>query len=175
MGDIARKAGVTQPLVNHHFGTKKGLFQAVLHSHFEALEAALLACETATAKKPTLVRLRALIRTWVAFCGERPDFTRTLRNESHSELAREVNQRWQMRFVDFFEARLARARREGVISQVEPHFLFFAITGVATELFAQADLARRAYDVDPSRPEVIEAAAEFACDFILRGVGARNT
>lgn len=171
VGEIAKAAGVTQPLVNHHFGSKKGLFQAVLDEHFAALERALAACETSSASLSELERLRALVRTYVVYCGRHPQLVRMLRVEAQSGLARELNRRWQRRFAAFFEARLARATEAGVLREVAPHFLFFAIVGIASELFSQEDLARSTFAIDVTAPAAIEAAADFAWDLLLRGVG----
>lgn len=169
VGDIAKDAGVTQPLVNHHFGSKKGLWQAVVHELFGQLEQALGASEARTAGKPERDQLRELIRTYVTFCGEHPHLMRMLRIEADSELAREVHQKWQRRFVAFFEGRLARAIEHRVLAPLDPQFLFFVVVGAATEIFSQPDLAHRAFQLDVADPAVIRRAADFVCDFVLKG------
>ncbi len=174
VGDIAREAGVTQPLVNHHFGSKKGLWQAVIDAQFTALEKTLVDCETEHAQSEDLVRLRALLRAYVTFCGQTPQLTRMLRIEADSALAREVHRRWQGRFVSFFEGRIEDAIARRVLAPLDPHFLFFVIVGAATEIFAQPDLAQRTFQLDVADPKVIARAADFVCDFVLRGA-ARPT
>ncbi|MFZ5439754.1 MAG: TetR/AcrR family transcriptional regulator [Myxococcota bacterium] len=169
VSDIAKDAGVTQPLVNHHFGTKKGLWQAVVHELFGQLEDALQASEARTATRPEREQLRELIRTYVTFCGEHPHLLRMLRIEADSELAREVHQKWQRRFVAYFEGRLERAIAHRVLAPVDPHFLFFVVVGAATEIFSQRDLAQRAFRLDVADPAVIRRAADFVCDFVLKG------
>lgn len=169
VGDIARAAGVTQPLVNHHFGTKKGLWQAVVHEHFAELEQTLDACEASTEGRCERDRLRALLYEFVLFSGRRPQLTRMMRMEADGSLAGEVSDEWNRRFVSFLETRLARAVKAGVLAPLDPRFLYFFIIGAATELFAQPELAQRVFKLDVSSPSVIEDGAQFVCDFILKG------
>ena len=44
---VARAAGVTQPLVHHHFGSKEGLYDAVLDALFGPLLERLTKCPCA--------------------------------------------------------------------------------------------------------------------------------
>ncbi len=169
VGEIARVAGVTQPLVNHHFGTKKGLWQAVVDARFTALQTALDAVETRSADLPEHERLRALLYEFVVFTGRHPTLSRMLRLEADGELAREVAGRWTLHFVAFLEARLDRAVKAGVLAPLDPRLLYFFIVGAATELFAQPAVAKRAFKLDVADPKVVDRQARFVCDFVLRG------
>lgn len=172
VGDIARAAGVTQPLVNHHFGTKKGLWQAVVHEHFAELEQTLEDCEARTEGMCERERLRALLYAFVLFSGRRPQLTRMMRMEADGSLAGEVSDEWNHRFVSFLETRLARAVKAGVLAPLDPRYLYFFIIGASTELFAQPELAQRVFKLDVSSASVIEDGAQFVCDFILKGAAA---
>ncbi|MBI5520073.1 MAG: TetR/AcrR family transcriptional regulator [Desulfovibrio sp.] len=41
LGDIARRAGVAQSLIHHHFGSKKGLYVAAVHAYLAELDEGL--------------------------------------------------------------------------------------------------------------------------------------
>lgn len=41
LSDIARRAGVTQSLIHHHFGSKKGLYVAAVHGYLAELDEGL--------------------------------------------------------------------------------------------------------------------------------------
>src|SRR4029079_10070922 len=69
---IARRAGVTQPLVHHHFGSKEGLWQALVDELFGSCKAALEETRAAHRGKPADTRFAALLRTLVRFCGTNP-------------------------------------------------------------------------------------------------------
>lgn len=175
VGDIARDAGVTQPLVNHHFKTKKGLWQAVLLEHFAELQRTLDECEARTQTLPERERLRALLYAFALFSGRRPQLTRMIRLEADGSLAREVSEQWIGRFVQFLESKLSRAVAAGVLAPLDPRYLYFFIIGAATELFAQPEMAQRVFGLDVSEEAVIEANAQFICDFIMKGSAAAQT
>ena len=89
--DIAADAGVTKPILYRHFGSKKGLYLAVLDRHREDLP-------TFLADLPIDLPLDDLVRTildaWLAY-------------------ARENQQRWRMLFRDQGgDADVQRARAE---------------------------------------------------------------
>ena len=67
---IARRAGVTQPLVHHHFGSKRGLWDAVVADLFSDLEAEFERTVAGLGDAPRERRLRALIRAVVRFSGK---------------------------------------------------------------------------------------------------------
>lgn len=175
VGDIARDAGVTQPLVNHHFGTKKGLWQAVLLEHFAELQRTLDECESRTGSLPERDRLRALIHAFALFSGRRPQLARMIRLEADGSLAREVSEQWTGKFVHFLESRLARAVSAGIFAPLDPRYLFFFIIGASTELFAQPETAQRVFGLDVSQEKVIEENANFICDFIMKAASSPTT
>jgi AcrR family transcriptional regulator len=171
-GDIARQAGVTQPLVHHHFGSKKGLWDAVIDELFSALDTELQqALKAHTGSE--VDRLRELLRVYVRFCGRYPHLPRMIRLEGSDEVHEELHTRWLDRFIAFFRGIIEQAQASGALKPVEPQHLYFVIVGAATEVFAQPSQARRAFALDLNDPAVVERHAQVVVDVIFTGLLTR--
>src|SRR5512136_3052166 len=73
---IARDAGVTQPLVHHHFGSKEGLWRAAM----DALFAEVPRIPPANGAAPADALL-AVVEGFVRFVAEHPEATRVISRE----------------------------------------------------------------------------------------------
>ena len=74
---IARDAGVTQPLVHHHFGSKEGLWRAAMDALFANVPRVALV--PADASLPE--RLMAVAEQVVRFVAANPELTRVMARE----------------------------------------------------------------------------------------------
>lgn len=169
---IARRAGVTQPLVHHHFGSKRGLWSAVLEALFMDLDASLSATLEGARDADRRARLEALLRTLVRFSGKRPELARLIRTESSSggEPFDELFDRWLKPWLLFFESEVSAAVRDGIARPVDPRLAYFIILGASTEMFAEPMTALRAFGLDVSRDEHIERYTDLVVDLILHGL-----
>lgn len=174
---IARRAGVTQPLVHHHFGSKEGLWLAVVDELFGELQAALdSAAATMTTTPPSRQeRLRALLGTLIRFSGTRPLLSRLIRAEGqrNSEAFDLVYQRWLVKLLAFFADEVGGAVSDGTLRQLSPGLLYFVIVGASVEAFAQPEMAQRAFGLDMTSTPVIEDYTHTVIDVLLHGILAR--
>lgn len=171
---IARRAGVTQPLVHHHFGSKRGLWLAVIDDFFGELDSELIAALARAESAPVDDRIAELLKTFVRFCGRRPQFARLLRVESWGgELFEELYARWLSRFVRFFYDNITEAAQAGLIADIDPALLFHIVVGASGELFAQPQLARLGLGIDPTASDVVERYADAVVQVIFRGISTR--
>lgn len=159
--EIARRAGVTQPLIHHHFGSKAKLWSHVLAELFGALTAALE--HASDSSHGERARVDRLLRTLVEFSAERPELSRLIRLESAAGGASfELLYREHLEpLVHFFEAIVHRAATAGHMRRAPHGFIYFATIGLCTQLFAEPTTARRAFDLDPREREVAAAYADF--------------
>ncbi len=169
---IARRAGVTQPLVHHHFGSKQGLWEAVLEALFGDLQREVRAGLRALGPVPREQRLRALIRAVVRFSGARPELSRLIRTESSGggQAFEGLYRRWLARWLRFFAREVKAAVDEGVLRELDPCLAYFAMVGAATALFAEPLAARRAFGLEASRPETVERYADVVVELLLEGL-----
>jgi TetR/AcrR family transcriptional regulator len=168
---IARRAGLTQPLVHHHFGSKRGLWTAVLEALFRDLETEVSATVSATRDAPRAARLEALLRALARFSGRRPELARIIQTESGggSEVFEELYDRFLGRWVRFYAREVKDAVLDGAARRLDARLAYFALVGAATALFAEPETARRAFGLDVRREATIERHADTVVDLLLRG------
>lgn len=154
VASVAADAGVAEPTVSFHFGSKAGLLVAVLRDHYDRLLAELERVVDVAA--PPRRRLEGFARWWVAHLAEHHDLLQVLgrhgRDGSDEQVAaafHESNRRVTREF-DRLLADLAHAGalREGVVPRVvrdaffggaEHLLLGWAATGRPADLAAAAD------------------------------------
>ena len=166
--EIARAAGVEQGLLTYHFPTKDALWRAAADRVFAVLRAGAGERLAALREVEPEERAREGIRHYVRTMAAHPEFFRFIVDQGNRSDAR---QRW---LVDTHvkpgvEAmkQLGLLRAIGADEGDLPHALF-AMLGAGSLIFAVPQNCRRLTGVDPMKPEVIEAHADFVADLLLR-------
>jgi len=171
---IARRAGVTQPLVHHHFGSKQGLWNAVMADAYGDLHSVLERTIQEVEGLDRRARLARLLHTLVVYFGRRPELSRLIRTESSAGGAPfdALYTRWLSGLIDLFRRELAAAVDDGTLRPVDPRLAYSFIIGACAQPFSEPETARRAFGLDMHAPATVELYAEFAVDVLLRGLGA---
>lgn len=169
---IARRAGVTQPLVHHHFGSKQGLWDAVLEQLFQELHDVIQRASSEVQGADRTTRLAHLLRAFISFSGHRPELSRLIRSESHSggEGFKSLFEGGLTRHMAFLHEEISAAVEEGVIRPVDSRLAWFAIMGACTQLFAQPEAARHAFGLDVKDERTISQYADFVVEQVLHGL-----
>jgi AcrR family transcriptional regulator len=168
---IARLAGVTQPLVHHHFGSKQGLWSAVLEELFQELRVVTEQSMREVEGADRVTRLAHQLRAFVIFSGRRPELARLVRTESSTggEPFESLYEKWLEGPMSFLQLELSAAVADGTIRPIDSRFAHFAIIGASTQAFAVPETARRAFGLDMSDERSIERYADLVVDMVLRG------
>lgn len=168
---IARRAGVTQPLINHHFGTKDGLWRAVLDWVFDDARQVFEA-----AVDPSLTgreQFVAVVRQAVHFFARRPELARIVNTETNhpSEAFDELSARYVEPLIAFTQGLLAQVRSEGhVRDDVDPRHLHFILVGAAMQPFTESEVARRAFGLEPFDEAFVERHADQIVGLVRHGL-----
>jgi AcrR family transcriptional regulator len=166
---VAREAGVTQPLVHHHFGSKEGLWRAAMHQLFAELR---LFTELDRTLPPTRALLQ-VVEGFVRLSAARPELTRILAREGARK-----GPRLQYLLDRYLRPQLqevvATLRSEQKAGNIDPdlpaELLFFFVTGAAAHLFDVAGLAREGLGVDVTSAQTRDAFVALVLSVLETGV-----
>ncbi len=172
---IAREAGVAQPLVHHHFGSKDGLWHAVLAEVFEDLRETLRAAAPPVEGPATEARIRGLLGAFIAFVGRRPELSQLIRTESSASSPQyeHLYTTWLADMVAFFHSELAAAVAAGILRPMPPELVYSFMVGACSQPFSEAETLRRAFGVDVARPAFVESYRDLVIDALLDGMRPR--
>ena len=166
---IARETGVTQPLINHHFGSKAGLYRAVIDWLFEDIQAGLDTALDPCA--PVREQLYAVVGQAVRFFARRPELARIVKSETNhpSEGFDHLYERYLHPMTMVSQALIRRAKDEGEID-LDERYLHFVVVGAAMQPFTEPEIVRRTFGADPFSEEFIAGYEKTLLTLVQRGV-----
>ena len=153
---IARDAGVTQPLVHHHFGSKDGLWRAAVDVVFSSVPNLTPTTDGSDPERT----LMELLERFVRFVAAHPEATRIVAREGAAPSARldHLLKRWLhepfREVVDLLRA----GQAAGVVKpDIRPELTLFIILGAGSHLFDVSALAQRSQGIDTTAAWTCEA------------------
>jgi len=170
---IARAAGVTQPLVHHHFGSKDGLWRAAVDAVFAGIPPVPVPSTDLGPREA----LASIVESFVRFVAGHPEVTRIVAREGAAPsprldylLKRYLHQPFR-EIVDLLRA----AQREGFIPpDVRPELCLFLVLGAGSHLFDVSALAERSQGIDTTASWTHEAFVVVMRTVLERGLLRRD-
>ncbi|ONF95384.1 TetR family transcriptional regulator [Sphingomonas jeddahensis] len=171
---IARRAGVTAPLVKYYFGSKEGLLTALVESDtarsLEQLDG-LLSLDVTPTQKLTL-HVTGIIRTYA-----RHPYLNGLLNRLVRESGTEASDRIKASFVEPLIHAQRRIIEAGIAAgefrPIDPNHAYFLIVGACQYLFATRVPFGNLMNGAPSQDNFVRTYTAAAVDFVLQGLAAR--
>lgn len=165
---IARDAGVTQPLIHHHFGSKEGLWRAAMEVLFSDIRGFGLAGDA-----PPTERLLAAAEQFVRFVAHRPEVTRVITREGASpnpRLTYLVDHYVREPFEVIVGAVRAGQEAGTIAPDVRPDLVLFLLLGAGSHFFDVSALARETLGVDASAARTREDFVALIREVLQRGL-----
>lgn len=147
---VAREAGVTQPLVHHHFGSKDGLWRAAMDKVFANIERDVAVPDFS---RPLPEALLGAVDEIIHFVADHPEATRIVAREGAApspRLTYLVDRYLRVPFERVAGAVRAGQRAGLVRNDIDPRLVVFAILGAASHMFDVTALARESLGIDTS-------------------------
>lgn len=156
--EIAAAAGVNHSLIPYHFGSKDGLWRETMGGLLDLFHANLQTRSQRSGTVSAAEQLRSLMRSFVQFCAERPEFHRVMTAgwAQEDERIRWLGETHVRRVSEAVIGLIAEAQKDGAIPPGDPVRLHYAIIGVAVTAFAMAPEYKMLCDRDPRTPDGIE-------------------
>lgn len=172
--DIADAAGVQQPLINYHFGSKDGLWRAAVAQLFVELRDSIQGELGQVAALDPPDALAAMLRHFVLFNAQRPQLSRLMLKETAAgseRLTWIVNHHLR----PSFEAALSlirAAQGRGLLAGLDPVSVYYLFVGASTSAFVMGPAYQLLTGSDPFAPSRRAAYADAVVRLFLPTHGA---
>ncbi|HSL58677.1 MAG TPA: TetR/AcrR family transcriptional regulator, partial [Acidimicrobiales bacterium] len=166
---IARRAGVTQPLLNYHYRSKDELWRAAVDVLFERLRMVMAARTDGLRGVDEVTSARLIVREFITFSARNPQLHRLITQESKadSERMEYLVERHVRPLYEDAASLFERLARAGAVPPLAPAHLYYILTGAGPTMFVLAPECRRLTGIDPFAPEVVEAHADAVCALLF--------
>jgi TetR/AcrR family transcriptional regulator len=169
--DIAEKSGLNAALIRYHFGSKLGMFMALLERDaggtFDDLERLVSADMDAGQK------LRHHVHGIIKVYYRYPYMNRlvaALAVETDSETARFISERFSRPLAAAQKAILEQGEAEGLFRKIDPMLFYFSLIGMCDHLFIGRHSLRYAFGVEDIDDDLRKAYAVHVTDLLMRSV-----
>lgn len=168
---IAKRAGVTAPLVKYHFGSKDGLLLALAQrdtaqSIKQLTELMAMNLDPATKLR---VHIQGIIRTYSRF----PYLNRLLEHFLDDPEAEGTRQIWSSFLLPLIEAQkqiVNAGIAAGQFREVDSKYVYFLINGACQYIFSTRITLREMIGEKKVGQELAREYAAFAAETVLRGI-----
>ena len=168
---IARRAAVTQPLLNYHYRSKDDLWKAAVDTLFAGLRRAMAERMNGLRGVDELTAAKLGVREFITFSARNPQLHRIITQESKADGPRmdylvehHVRPLYE-RTVELFE----RLARDGAVPPIPAPHLYYILTGAGPTMFVLGPECQRLSGLDPRADEVIDAHADAVCMLLFNG------
>jgi TetR/AcrR family transcriptional regulator len=170
IADIARAAGLSHPSVLHHFGSKRGLYEAVVEAAVADWAAETTAVYTAGTRG--FDRIAALTDAAFRYFATHGDVVRLVRREAieGGERLGEAVADVLKPFVAGAVAFLTEAQATGELRPHDPIELIQVLYGSVFTYFSDAGFRQRLLDEDPLDPATVARHRDALTDLLRSAV-----
>jgi AcrR family transcriptional regulator len=172
MAHIARRAGVTQPLVHYHFSSKDALWRAAVDNVLGLVNQGIEALRYDLDGKPPAEQLEHVLRAMVRFNSICPEFGRIVAYEGAlggERLQYLFDKQVDVPYRDAGEL-IRQGAEDGWAKPLPPEHVVLATAAAAAYFFVIKETVQQMYGLDVHDPRVVEAHADTVVELFLHGL-----
>ena len=173
---IARDAHLNRRMLYHYFGSKEGLYQAVIRRAYEQLSSTEV--QLSHMLLPAEELLEKMIRDYYAVLAKHPEVVRLLtwENLRQGRTARELGlDSFKAPIIEALRLALARGKTEGRFRRdVDEKQLLISCMALSFFYFSNRHTVGKAIGVDLASPEALERRVNHVLALVLDGIRRRN-
>ncbi len=169
---VARRAGVTQPLVHYHFDSKDELWRVSVGTIIERLDDSFAGALNELSDLSAVDRLKVLVRRFVHFCAANPQLAQIV---VHEGAAGGERLEWLLRQhslgqLALFGSLLGEGEADGWIKPLPVEHLAMCLGAAAAYMFIVKATMRELFGVDVEDPDTIERHADTVVELFFDGM-----
>ncbi|WP_368911046.1 TetR family transcriptional regulator [Taklimakanibacter deserti] len=174
--DIAQRAKINKQLVYHYFGSKDGLYTAVLEQIYREIREREQ--ELHLASFPAEEAMRRLVEFSFDYLAQNPEFVALIADENahdgrHLQGASQVEE-MNRPIIDLLRETLERGTREGVFRRgLDPLHIYLSIAGMAFFYFSNVHTLSRIFNRSLGSAAAIAERRAHIVDFVLNAIRTR--
>jgi len=172
MAHIARRAGVTQPLVHYHFASKDALWRAAVDNVLGLVNQSLEALRYELEGRPGPEQLELILRTMVRFNSLCPEFGRIVAYEGAlggERLQYLFDKQVDVPYRDAGDL-LRQGAEDGWAKHLPVEHVVIATAAAAAYFFVIKETVAQMYGLDVHDPTVVDAHADTVVELFLHGL-----
>lgn len=169
---IAKVAGITQPLIHYHFKNKEALWKAAVTRLFNQLDKEFTQEVQALPQQDKKRFIIEALRNYVAFCSKHPEFGQFLMREGAQQtdrlvwLVNELVRPIQQAFYDVY----LEGASEGWLKPIPFPQLIMMITGAASHFFSLSPLVKTLYNIEPLSDEETLVQSDAVVEMVISSI-----
>lgn len=173
-GRIAAAAGLSQPMVYYHFGSKEALWRAAIDKLMRELAERYPRNGTELKDLDPVARLKVLTRRFIQLSAGDSRLAQLVIQES---LSRSERLDWLVRryvkagFADF-DAAVEAGARAGLLKDIPAYVVTNTLIGAASLTFCVASTVEKAYGVKVHEPGRVEEMSDGIVEMLFHGIVA---
>ncbi|PIE41638.1 MAG: hypothetical protein CSA49_02400 [Gammaproteobacteria bacterium] len=169
---IAKAAGITQPLIHYHFKNKQALWKAAATRLFKQLDTEFT---QVIQQLPQQDRQRFIIETlrnYIAFCSRHPEFGQFIMREGAQQterlewLVNELVRPFQQEFYDLYLEGVA----EGWLKPIPFPQLIMMVSASASHFFSLSPLVKTLYNIEPLTAEQALLQSDVVVEMVISSI-----
>jgi TetR/AcrR family transcriptional regulator len=180
---IAKVAGITQPLIHYHFKNKEALWKATISRLFGRLTEEFSQDIQSLQQGDSRRYMIEMIRCYVSLVARYPQYGQFILREGVQTSPRLewMVKEWLKPMLEQFHTLYEKGIADGWLKDIPFPQLIMLITASASHFFSMAPLVKSLYSIDANSPEQVlahsDAVVEVAVNAILRDpvVAAQET
>lgn len=174
--EIAQLAGIGQPLLHYHFGSKENLWKAAVDYALNDLKSFYETVAITTVDLEPIDIIRVLCRSFLNFSARRPEHALIMINEMRvpGDRFEWMTQKYLAPIHSHLDGILEAAKAKGQIRDIPVVHLTNTIFISLVHFFTVAPLLKSIYEIDPFEPATVVAHANYTMQILFDGISARQ-
>lgn len=169
---IAKVAGITQPLIHYHFKNKEALWKASVTRLFGQLDREFTQIVASLPKQDKKRFVIEAIRNYVAFCSKHPEFGQFIMREGAQQtdrlewMANELMKPLTSAFYDVYLEGVA----DGWLKPIPFPQLMMMVTAAASNFFSLAPLVKTLFSIEPLSGEEALSHGDAVVEMVITSI-----